>query len=338
MQVKIKHHARKHRLLYTISAVLLIFIIAALAGNYRAILSTRKSFYTAALERQSLSELSLYHESSSTLVHQYFKEAIDTVNNLATNTAIQQQLTGNQQATLAASLEQQRTISGQFDSLTMLSAKGAVAAFSSNKGTLPVGADGSQSPGYIAAKAASGAVLVDAHLGPLNRIVLTVASPVKDKKNTFLGVAIGALTIDTLADNIQLSSQYNTNLTSLLTDSQGNALVWQNHSAQALLNLKDKEPSLGALMHQQTVPANEEYNFERKNSLAQGSTIDFGTAGKLYVVSFYDVNGYKTYLNDAIQNINATFSGFILRNSLLFIGSVVVIGLVIRAYDETRDA
>jgi Cache domain len=331
---RLKSHAYKHSLLYIISAVLLTLVIAAGVGNYRTTVAARKNFLTSALERQSLSELNLYHESSSTLAKQYFTDTTGVVANLAANQAVQQQLATGQSAALNATLEQQRTIGEQFDSLVMLSAQGKVVASSSNKSGITLGADNSQSAGFLAGKDAPGAVLVPAHLGPLNRIILSVVSPVHDKHGTFLGVTIGALTLDTLTKHMHLVSEYNNSLSSLLTDSQGNALVSQNRPAKGLVNLKDKEPALGALMHQQTVPANEEYSFNQKKTLTQGSQLNIGDAGNLYVVSFYDLSDYQTHLDDATQNLNTAFASFIIRNFLLVLGALLVIGMVIKVHEN----
>ncbi len=334
MHVKIKHHARKHRLFYVISVTLLVFIMVAGYSNYHAMIAARKSFYTTTLERQSLSELTLYHESSSALTRQYFNDAISTITNLASNQSLQQQLTANNTAALIASLEQQRTISNKFDSITILTAKGAIAGYSSNKGNSPIGSDASGTASFIAGKDASGTILTNAHASPLNRVILTVTSPIRDKSNKLIGVAVGGLTLSTVAEQIKLNSQYNTDLTSLLTDGDGNILVWRDQSANGIVNLKNKEPGLAALMRQQTLPSTQEYNFVQKDSLTQGSTIDFKGVGKLYLMSFYDRSGYDKRLKDAIQDINVTFSGFVVRNTLLFLGAMLIVGIIIRVHEK----
>lgn len=337
MHARITHHARRHRLLYLISTILLVFIVAAGYINYHSMINARKSFYTTTLERQSLSDLNLYHESSSALTRQYFNDAIGTITNLASNQTIQQQLGSKNTAAMVSGLDQQRTISGKFDSLTLLNAKGAVAAYSSNQGNLPIGTDASGTASYAAAKDASGTLLLSAHVSPINRVIVSITAPVRDKNNTLLGVAVGGLTLATVADQIKLNSQYNTDLTSILTDSEGNALVWQDKPVQGLVNLKDKEPGLAALMRQQTLPSTQEFNFAQKDSLAQGSTVSFNNSGKLYLVSFYDRGGYQKRLADAIQDINATFSSFVVRNCLLFLSSMVIIGIVVQVH-EKRNA
>jgi|GEM_PF-1648106 len=334
MHSSIKHHARQHRLFYIISVILLIFIVVAGYANYRTMIAARKSFYTTTLERQSLSELNLYHESSSALAGQYFRGAIDAITNLASDQTMQQQLVSNSSAALITTLGQQRMISSKFDSLTILTANGTIAGYSSNKGNSPIGSDASKTASFMSGKDASGTILLSAHASPINRIIVSVASPIRDKNNKLLGVAVGGLTLQTVAEQIKLNSQYNTDLTSLLTDSDGNVLVWQDKPANGLINLKDKEPGLAALMRQQALPSTQEYNFEQKDSLAQGSVIDFKNTGKLYLVSFYNRGGYEKRLKDAVQDINVTFSSFVVRNSLLFLSAMLLIGIIIRVHEK----
>jgi len=332
---KIRKHTRRHSLLYTISGVVLLFVGLAVTWNYHYIISTRKTFYTSTLERQSLSELNLYQEGSVTLVKQYFDQALGTITNLAINGSVQQLLRTNQSAPLIAALDQQRTISGQFDSLSIITAKGNMLAFSTNAGAVPPGTDESTSPAYLAGKAATGAVLIDAHNSQLGRVVFSIAAPIKDKDGHLLGTASGAITLASLAQHIHLSSGYDTGFSSLLTDASGNALVWQGKPVAGLLNEKNKEQTLKALMQQGSVPANQEYNFAGKNSFAEGNTLDFGTGGKLYLVGFYDVSGYQQQINEGLQDISATFSGFIVRDGLLLLSALVVIGVIIKVH-ETR--
>ena len=334
MSSKIKHHAQKHRLFYGICAVLLVFIVIACTANYRSVIAARKSFYTSTLERQSLSELQLYHEGGTMLVRQYFDGVIGAMSNLATNPGITGQVTGKPSTAVSNILEQQRTITGQFDSLTVLSAKGSVVGFSSNKGSFAPGADASQSVGFTSAKTASGTLLLDVHPSPLKRNILSVVTPIKDAHGVFQGAAIGALTLSNVAEHIKLSSNYNSDLSALLTDGTGNVLVWQNKPIADILNLKDKEPGLAALLHQGTLPPTQEYNFQQQNSLAQGSVVGFGTAGKLHLVSFYNRAGYDRRLKDAVQNINATFASFLVRTAVLLAMAMTIIGVLIRTHDK----
>jgi hypothetical protein len=337
MHEKLKAHTARHSLLYTISAVLLLFVIMAATFNYRTIITTRKAFYTATLERQSLNNLNLYQEGSSTLVKSYFSDLLGFINNLAASATLQQKMSANQSALLLSDLNQQRTISDQFDSLTAISAQGKMLAISTNTGGVAPGVDETQSPAFTAGKAASSTVLINVHYSQLNRNVFSIAAPVKDKNGQFLGTISGAVTLDTLAQHIHLSSQYDAGFNALLTDSAGNALVWQNKAQQIITNYIRTEPTLKALTKQTTVPANEEYNFNQTDSFAQGDTINFGSAGKLYLVSFYDVNGYKQHINEAIQDINSSFSSFIIRDGLFLITLIGIIGFVIRTHEKRRS-
>ncbi|HSX07386.1 MAG TPA: PDC sensor domain-containing protein [Candidatus Saccharimonadales bacterium] len=333
---KLRTHTKRHGLLYIISVIILLFIIAAATLNYHTIIASRKAFYTSTLEQQGLSGLSLYQEGSSTLVKQYFTEALGTITNLASDQGVQQAAAGSQSAAALAILNQQRMISGQFDSLTIISGSGKMVAISSNSGNVAPGTDETQSPAFLAGKGADSAVLIPVHYSQLNRNVLSVAAPIKDKNGRFIGTVSGAITLASLAQHVQLSSQYDSAFSTLLTDASGNALVWQNKAVQSISNEVASEPTLKALMRQGTVPANEEYNLAQVDSFAQGSAVDFGAAGKLYLVSFYDVNEYQKRVNEGMQDITTTFSGFIIRDGVLFLLAVVIIGITIRVYEARR--
>jgi len=236
---------------------------------------------------------------------------------------------------LVPMLDQQRTISGQFDSLSLISAAGSMVAFSSNATPVPPGTDETQSPAFLAGKAASGAVLINAHQSQLNRVVFSIAAPVTDKSGHFLGTASGAITLASMAGHIHLSSKYDTAFSALLTDAAGNALSWKNDAVQGLQNEKDNEPTLKSLMtHQASVPANQEYNFAKTNSYAMGDTIDFGASGKLYLVGFYDIGKYQQRINEGMQDITNTLGGFIIRDGLLFLCTLAIIGVIIKVHES----
>ncbi len=324
MSSRLTNHITANKLFYNIFAVCLFFVVLAIYLNYRTLETSQTTYLAQINEKKAWTQLELFQSQTKVLVDDFFTTSLTTVENLAKDPGFLSSLDGDHKDAQLL-LASERTINSRFDSLNILDSKGTVVMLSSQT---------AQANSYLGTSLADRAYFTNplktqqpyisaSYTSVVGSTLVAFSVPVLHGDQVAYVVS-GFVKIDSLGGRLKLTSRL-ANFNSLLTDSEGKAILEGNKPLTAPVDIHESDHVVSRMLAGAANVEDQEPDSNGVDSLVRGDIVKVGDAGTFYLLSYYSVAQLSNDKAAVQAELDRIITVYALRDLFIFLICAVVI-------------
>lgn len=337
---KIKFHAHKHQTLCLITSILFILLTGAMILDYYFTQLEINIHYQKVFEKQGLTELTLYHQGTEKLVNNYYQRSLSTIENMANEQILQENLVQGSFVNTQKFLVQQREINNTFTALYILDKSGKITTVSSDNpvNTKKFIGQNLAYRDYFKHVIQSQKSYTSNVLYAVNGVYTVVFStPIFNAKKEIIYILNGATYLNDIGEKINIKSRLG-NFYSVLIDTSGNIILDKDTIPRQVSNIKNTDRIAARIINsQQKDILDQEVNYKNEKVFVEASTISLSSGNNVYLLSYYPTSQFDEQLRLVKQELDRIFVGEGVREFAILIIAVFCIGFLIKRHDRNKN-
>lgn len=309
-----------------------IFIYAGLCAmmvgiviSYLYIRTNAFNQYASSIKSEDMGLLDIYQKSYISLLGNYYSNALSTVANIATSPDTGMDIKTGQISDLTSTLQYQRVYQNQFNTIAIFNASGQLISASSDSTKInPRTTIANTNQVVQAAVARHTPTITQAYFSQAGRWVISFIAPITGSDGTFIGTVTAGTTLTDLVNRVSFLSKY-TELSNVVTDSQGNILIRNNQEVSKAIDISKTSDIFNKLSASNQTKIIEGTDIYGRPVVEEGTNISISNAGKFYVISYLDKNSYAQYTNFLKKSNYRVSATFVSLNIGFFIFLMILI-------------
>lgn len=336
MRKKNKAYAHHTKTLITL-AIFSIVLLLGLATGKAMVREQMIRYFNQIFEKKSLVNIDIFEKHVKERTENFFQVRTFAIDGLARNLDIPEKIKNGQLDDIVASLDIERKINKNFDTITLINPEGKVVLVSTDYPELKkmTGQTFSDLDYVKKVVATQNMYVSNVFKGKADKYLITYSAPVFDKNGQLVYIATGSNRLDQLTEKFQIKNNLD-NSYFILTDNLGNIFMENNTVPIDNLNIKDVDDIIEKLNEQDHFDGIE-FNYKKEKVFVNADSIALAGGNKIFTISYYPTRSFdeeKKLTTAEIKRIQKPFGIFTIV-LLLMLTTATVMG--IRNYEKNKN-
>lgn len=320
---------KPYRKYFLLTGIFLICVLIIRINGDRMLTNQIRTYFEQTFETKSLNSLEIFQNYVKSTTVAFFERRIDAIDGISRNYNFIEKINEHKEEEIVTSLDRQRKINKNFDSITLINPDGKIILVSTDYPELKKLTGQTFSDLEYIKKVLSTKEIYISKIfkSKIGKYIVNFSAPIFDNQGNVAYVLSGSNRLEELPKKLDIPAKFN-DFYFVITDDQGSVFLENNQAPVGELNIKETDPLIKKLAAGEEKFEDIVFNYKSEKTFSVAENFELVGGNKIFVASYYPSQSFEkevTQLEKEIFRIRRPMNVFLTSLLFIFLTGIMVV-------------